>query len=99
MTGRVDVNPGVNRVRIPDNAFGNLGDAVGRRRPFQYVFRAWGGYRDLNNNEFEDSTPANIRFVVVEDVQTYIQNRPSQDNLPIKEVDRPSTCQPSLYRV
>lgn len=64
------------------------------RQPRYYVFRAR-TFVDLNNSgtlddgDIVDTTPANVPFVVVDNVAEYIQNRRSSEAQPIREQDRP----------
>ena len=80
-----DLLPGVSTLSVP---FRGLGDVV-TRRPVHYVFRATGQVIDTSGRIIVDSTPANFKFVVVDDVAEYIENRRSGDQQPIKELDKP----------
>lgn len=71
-----------------DTSFSNLNiDAFGdvNRQPRYYVFRA----TTVNDDGTRDTTPANVQFVVVDDVAEFIQSRRTRDVQPIREQDRP----------
>ena len=65
--------------------FSDLGDRV-TRRPVHYVFQATGRVI-VDTRTIIDSTPANFKFVVVDNVAEFIEGR--GDDQPIKEQDRP----------
>ena len=79
-------------VQIGDRSFTvtyfDLGDRI-TRQPVHYVFRATGSVTDANTppDTIIDSTPANFKFVVVDNVAKFVEGR--GDDQPIKELDRP----------
>jgi hypothetical protein len=64
----------------------DLGDS-NRQAPVNYIFRATAIVNRGTSQEFRDTTPAQIRFVVVPNVEQYI--RQPEGNEPFKEFERP----------
>ena len=82
-------------ITLPDSFFGilELGDLL-NRQPVHYIFRATAfvdpdGSGTITPGDIVDSTPANFKFVVVDNVAQFIENRRATDEQPIKELDRP----------
>jgi hypothetical protein len=81
-------NSQVVTLNYPNTSFPTLfGDDIARR-PVHYVLRARTRVITTSGDEVIDSTPANFRFVIVDDVDEYIRNRQGQDNQPVLERDQ-----------
>lgn len=59
-------------------------------RPVTYVFRAWSLVQDASGATVPDPTPATVTFTIVPStsVETYVRNRESTENQPIKTQEK-----------